>query len=491
MTRLSLSTLRKLPEAVERPRYDPPSVRPGLVHLGVGNFHRAHQAVATDDALNAGQTDWGIIGLSLRRPDLRDALVDQDWLYSLTIRDGDLDRRRVVGALRNMLVVPEDPGSALAFLSDPSTKVVTLTVTEKGYYAASGTGELLQDDPAIQDDLAPGSVPRTTIGLLAEGLAARYQAGRAPVTLLSCDNLAHNGAILRRALADFLTEKHPDTLPWLEEAVAFPSSMVDRIVPATTPDLIGETTRQIGFEDAAPVETEPFLQWVIEDRFAAGHPDWAGSGAEFVPDVGPFEAMKLRLLNGAHTLLAAAGRLAGYDTVSDAMADPSMAGLVQRLWQESARTLPAELDTSDYTRRLTARFGNTALRHRLAQIAADGSQKLPQRLLAPLREARAADLPHRILTFAVAAWIRANGGRDDNGGLLTIDDPQLGQWQDRPDQTRAPAEAVIRRWLDHSPVFGRDLSRDAGFVTELTACYDGIRRLGVRRATLAVEKQVG
>lgn len=418
--RLSATTVQALPASVAPPSYDRSRVTPGIVHLGVGAFHRAHQAAYVDDCLTAGETDWGIIGVSLRSPDTRDALAPQDGLYTLAVRSSGEEELRVIGSIGSMLVAPEDPGAVLAALSDPRTRIVTLTITEKAYLRAAGGG-LDAAHPDIVHDLANPQRPRTAHGFLTEALARRRAAGTPPFTVLCCDNLPANGATLHRLLVEFaeLRDGSPDAnsstrlAGHIADEVAFPSSMVDRIVPATTDADRARIAVELGAEDAWPVMTEPFRQWVIEDNFPAGRPSWEKFGVTMVGDVASFEDMKLRLLNGAHSGIAYLGLLSGHATVDRAFADPAIRQFVDALWAEAIPTLPedAGLDTSAYTAELTERFSNTALAHRTAQIANDGSQKLPQRIVASAVECMEAGTEFVHLTLVIAAWIAACAAR--------------------------------------------------------------------------------
>ncbi|MER9331092.1 mannitol dehydrogenase family protein [Mesorhizobium sp. M0488] len=416
--RLSGGTVQALPALVARPAYDRSHVVPGIVHLGVGAFHRAHQAAYVDDCLAAGETGWGITGVSLRSADTRDALAPQDGLYTLAIRSSGEEKLRVVGSIGSMLAAPEDPGAVLAALADPRTRIVTLTITEKAYLRAAGGG-LDTAHPDIVHDLANLQTPKTAHGFLAEALARRRAAGTPPFTVLCCDNLPANGATLHRLLIEFAELRGPGMksdaglASHIADAVAFPSSMVDRIVPATTDADRARIAGQLGVEDAWPVMTEPFCQWVIEDKFPEGRPAWEQFGVTMVDDVGPFEDMKLRLLNGSHSAIAYLGLLSGHATVDRAFADPAIRAFVDALWAEAIPTLPtnAGLDTTSYTAELTKRFSNTALAHRTAQIANDGSQKLPQRIVASAIERIEAGAPPEHLTLVIAAWIAASEAR--------------------------------------------------------------------------------
>ncbi len=390
----------------ELPGYDLAQATPGIVHLGVGAFHRAHQAVYIDDCLAAGETGWGIVGASLRSPDTRDALAPQDGLYTLAVQDASGDRLRIIGSLRELLVAPEDPALLVARMADPATRIVTLTVTEKAYLR-NAAGDLDLSHPDVARDVETLSSPRTVHGFIVAALAERRRAGTPPFTVLCCDNLPSNGETVRRLVLQFAEAADRDLAGHIEQEVAFPSTMVDRIVPATTDEDRARISSAIGFEDAWPVKCEPFMQWVVEDHFTLGRPGWERAGVTMVSDVRPFEEMKLRLLNGAHSGLSYLGLLCGRESVSEAFTDPAIRGFVDRLWAEAIPTLPkgAGLDPQAYIAALSDRFSNPALVHRTAQIANDGSQKLPQRILATAR-ARLSDggsADH--LMLAVAAWI--------------------------------------------------------------------------------------
>ena len=409
--RLSDRALGSLPGEVSAPAYDRAGVTPGIVHLGVGAFHRAHEAAYVDACLANGETDWGIIGVSLRSPDTRDALAPQDGLYTLAIRDSAGEKLQVVGSIQSLLVAPEDPGAVLAALIDPRIRIVTLTITEKAYLRAAD-GALDKAHPDITHDLDNRASPKTAHGFLTEALARRRAAGTPPFTALCCDNLPANGATLHRLLIEFAglrDARGGDLARYIADDVAFPSSMVDRIVPATTDADRARIATELGIEDAWPVMTEPFRQWVIEDRFPAGRPAWEKFGVTMVEDVRPFEDMKLRLLNGAHSGIAYLGLLSGHATVDRAFADPAIRQFVDGLWAEAIPTLPqdAGLDAIAYTAELAQRFSNTALAHRTAQIANDGSQKLPQRIVASALDRLEKGLPPEHLSLVVAAWIAA------------------------------------------------------------------------------------
>ncbi|WP_112382498.1 mannitol dehydrogenase family protein [Sphingomonas carotinifaciens] len=416
--RLSDAALAHLPADIARPAYDRAAVRRGVVHLGIGAFHRAHQAAIFEAALASGDLRWGITGVSLRSAAVRDQMAPQDGLYTLLVRDGAGERAQVMGAVLEVLVAPEYPAAVVAALAHPDTHLVTLTVTEKGYKLDRAKGTLLADDADIAHDLADLAAPRTAPGFLVAGLAARRAAGLPPFTVLSCDNLPHNGALLRAAVLEMARAHDGGLADWIAAEGAFPASMVDRIVPATTPDDIAALATRLGVQDQAMVKTEPFLQWVVEDRFCGPHPDF--TGVQLTADVAPWEDAKLRLLNGAHSSIAYLGGLIGDAFVHDFVARKEGRAFVERLWDQAAATLdpPPGLDIPAYRAALMARFANPALQHRTRQIAMDGSQKLPQRLLAPLVAGQG-----DALALGVAAWIRWQSGRTDAGETYTVDDP--------------------------------------------------------------------
>lgn len=426
LPRLSRATLDRLPHDIARPHYDRDAQRSGIVHFGIGAFHRAHQAAYTDDAMNAGDRDWGITGVSLRSPAVRDQLAPQAGLYSIVQRDAAGDAVRIAGSVRDVLVGPEQGDAVIDALASADTRIVSFTITEKGYHRAL-SGGLDLSDPAIAADLVEGRRPATIYGFLRAGLARRRSAGLPGLTLLSCDNLASNGLVLDQCLRAFLDAADPSLAFWAADECACPSTMVDRIVPATTDADIAALTRQIGAHDAAAVVTEPFCQWVIEDRFATARPRWENGGATFVSDVHAHELTKLRLLNGAHSALAYIGLRAGHRFVHEAIADPAIRGTVDRLMREAAATLPPvrDLDIPAYCDQLIRRFTNPRLPHSLTQIAMDGSQKLPQRWLATLSDAGRAGSPCPALLEALAAWIEYV-----RGDRFEVSDPQADQFRE-------------------------------------------------------------
>lgn len=483
--RLGSRTLAALPPQVARPGYDRSQVHTGVVHLGIGAFHRAHQAVMFDDALNAGDLRWGVLGASLRSPEVRNQLAPQDGLYALVVEDGAARSMRVIGAVQAVRVAPEDPAALIEAMASPDVHIVTLTVTEKGYYLDPASGTLRLDDPAVAADLANPSVPVTAPGFVTAALGLRHSRGLPPFTVISCDNLPHNGARIRSAVLEMAGQLDPKLRDWIAAEGAFPQTMIDRIVPATTPEDIAVLTSELGVADHGMVKTEPFTQWIIEDRFAAERPDFARFGVHLTGAVGPWEDAKLRLLNGAHSALAYLGALAGLDHVHEAIAVPALRAFVERLWDEAETTLdpPPGLDIGAYRAELTARFSNAALRHRTRQIAMDGSQKLPQRLLATTQARLAAGQPIPALALAIAAWMRWQEGRTEAGEVVAVEDPLAADTARRLSATSDVDK--VAALLDLEAVFPRDLSGDPAFRRAVTQAFLDLRRLGAVGASSA------
>ena len=420
-----LKSAAGLTDGVQVPAYSRTS-RAGIVHLGVGAFHKAHQAVYTDEAMQRAGGAWMIDGVSLRSPEAADQLNPQNGFYTLLTRGTEGVSARVIGSILRVIVAPADPGQVLAAMANAATKLVSLTMTEKGYGLDPKTGGLDRTHPAIAADLADRGKTTSALGFIVEAIRLRMMLKAAPFTVLSCDNLPANGKVLRRLVLEFASLRDPAVVAFIEKEVRFPSTMVDRITPASTEKTLADAERLTGRRDLAAVETEPFSQWIIENDFAAERPDWEAAGALFVSDVAPYEKMKLRMLNGAHSLLAYAGFTAGHAFVREAMADAALARLVRRHMSEAARSLDEVpgIDLEHYARDLVARFANPAIAHQTYQIAMDGTQKLPQRLLEPAQTALARGLPLDTYAFAVAAWMRYALGRKEDGESYALRDPR-------------------------------------------------------------------
>lgn len=487
MTRLNDAALKGLPAEVAVPGYERAQVKTGVVHLGIGAFHRAHQAVVFDDAIKAGDLRWGVLGASLRSPGVRDQLNPQDGLYTLVVRDGVDEHLRVIGAGRGVLVGPADPAALVAAMADADVHIVTLTVTEKGYRLDPATGDLLLDDPEVAADLADIAAPRTAPGFIVAALQARKAAGLKPFTVISCDNLPHNGKRIRAGVIAMARHIDPALADWIEAEGAFPQTMIDRIVPATIPDDIARLTARLGVEDQGMVKAEPFTQWVIEDRFAGERPDFALLGVQLTDAVEPWEDAKLRLLNGAHSAVAYLGALSGHEHVHDAVAVPAFRAYVEALWDEAQTTLnpPPGLDIPAYRAELMARFSNSALMHRTRQIAMDGSQKLPQRLLAGAAERLAAGQGIEAIALCVAAWMKWQSGVTESGESFVVDDPLAAKTAELlagADNDQARVSAL----LTLSAVFPPALAADDRFATAATGAYLSLSRNGAIQAAAQV-----
>ncbi|AZV76747.1 mannitol dehydrogenase family protein [Parasedimentitalea marina] len=431
----------------------------GIVHLGLGAFFRAFGCVYVADAMAASGGDWGIVGVSLRSPATRDALRPQDWAYTAVSLAADNVVARRVEVLNDVLVAPEDPMSVLTAMADPAVRIVSLTVTEKGYCHNPATGALNPDHPDVIHDLAH-DLPISAVGFLVRALQLRRAAGIAPFTVLSCDNLPENGRVVRGVVLDMARRIDPDLADWIATEGRFPCTMVDRITPATTQDDIARVATLTGVTDAAPVMHEPFSQWAIEDDFVGGErPDLAAAGAEMVVDVTAHEHMKLRMLNGTHSALAYTGYLAGHETIDQTISDPVFATFARALWAEiiPAVVAPTGVALDAYAEALFARYANPAIRHRTWQIAMDGSQKLPQRLLGTLRENFAAGRMSPCLCLAVAAWMRYVSGTDETGKTIDVRDPLALQLRDTAAAQDTPAD-IVATLLSVREVFDEDLA---------------------------------
>jgi fructuronate reductase len=458
-----LSPASVLPAGVAGPDYDRAALRPGILHLGLGAFHRAHQAVFTDAALAEEFDAWGIEAVSLRSAATVHALAEQGGLYSVLVRSGERTEAQVIGSILAGHAARESPAIVLDRLADPAIRIVTLTVTEKAYGLDPATGGLDLQHPDIAADLVRPKAPRGVIGHIVEGLARRRAQSVPPFTVLCCDNLPSNGRVVKHLVREFAERRDAALADWIGENVAFPSSMVDRIVPAPTARTLADAEALIGCRDEAAVETEPFMQWVIEDRFTAGRPRWEAGGALFVTDVEPYERMKLRLLNGAHSLIAYLGQNRGLAYVRDVMAEQRYRELVRAHMREAMATLgPVPvIDLHSYCDALIARFANTAIAHATSQIAMDGTQKLPQRLLMPAAEARRAGREARSFARAVAQWMHYCCSRD------AIDDPRQAELLAAAEASRQCSDGISGPFVELPGLFPETLREDRSWRTLL------------------------
>lgn len=471
--------------AVEVPGYDRSGVRTGIVHIGVGGFFRAHQAMYLDTLMGAGEAlDYGICGIAALERDRRiyDAMTGQDCLYTLVLKhpDGTFEPR-VIGSMTEMLFAPDDRQAVVDKMADPATKIVSLTITEGGYLIDQVTGEFKADDPSIAADLEPGATPSTAFGFIVAALKARRDAGQEPFTVQSCDNLPGNGDAAKKSIAAFARLIDPDLADWILANVAFPNAMVDRITPVTTDDDRDLIRTEFGIDDAWPVVCEPFTQWVIEDHFPAGRPAWEHAGAQLVEDVIPYELMKLRLLNAGHQALAYLGYLSGYRYAHEAMSDPLVrAFLLRYMEREGSPSLPPVpgIDLDAYRHELIARFANPAVRDTLARLCAESSDRIPKWLVPVIVHNLEHDGDIDAAALVVAAWARYAEGVDEQGEPIDVVDN---------DKERVMAAAAAHRenpaaFLQMRDYFG-DLGENERFVEAFTRASTSLHDKGAR-ATL-------
>ncbi len=466
-------------------RFDKPP-RVGIVHFGPGAFFRAFNAVYTNQAMAAAGGDWGICAVSLKSSTARDQLAPQGGVYTAVTLGPDGKSHDQIGAIAEVLVAPEDPDAVIVALADPNVHVVSLTITEKGYGYDPLNGGLDPTHPDIAADLSDPESPQSAVGFIVAGLEVRRQAETPPFTVLSCDNLSQNGAVMRAVVLDYAQRINPNLADWIKAHVRFPSTMVDRITPATTHDDLAEVARAINAHDAACVVHEPFRQWVIEDNFAAPRPAWETASAQFVKSVEAHELMKLRCLNGTHSTLAYLGYLAGHDTIAAASNDPDFAALCQHLWAaEIIPTLPTPEgeDLTAYCHSLLTRYQNPAIKHLSWQIAMDGSQKLPPRLLGTIADHLDQERMPRGLCLAVAAWMRYVGGVDEQGAPIDVRDPLAASLKAAFD-AGIDAAAKVDAFLQMDEVFPKKLAQNAAFRAALTNALSQLLERGAK-ATVA------
>jgi fructuronate reductase len=487
--RLSERNLERGSPELLRPAYDRSRTRIGTVHFGPGAFHRAHQAFYFDRLLESDPTR-AICAVSLKTASLRDALAPQDGLYTLVELD-EAPTLRAIACLRELLVAAENPAAVSDRLSDPDTSLVTMTVTEKGY-CLDGTGRLDFAHPDIAHDLAHPEAPRSLVGWLVRGLELRRERGLAPYLVVCCDNLSDNGPTLRRAVLAYAARRGAGLAAWIEEKARFPRTMVDSITPATDQALRERVAGVTGLEDAWPVQRERFVQWVVEEVDFPGQPDWTSVGVTVSRDVTAYERAKLRLLNGAHSTLAYLGLLAGLETVAQAMREPLLRAFVERLMIddiEPTLTVPQPGALAAYRQSILRRFENPAMRHLLAQIAWDGSQKLPIRILGTISDALRTGHPLARLTVPVAAWmqfVRRRAGQD-----VAIVDPLAAQLAALGRQLTGQASHDLPLFFALAGVFPVALAREPRFARSLAEAYDNISARGALAAAAATASMAG
>jgi mannitol 2-dehydrogenase len=482
--KLNQHNLNRLAPEVVLPAYALGDTRQGIAHIGVGGFHRAHQAFYTDALMNTGEgLDWAICGVGLRAEDrrARDDLKDQDYLFTLfELGDSDDTEVRVIGAVRDMLLAEDGAQALIDKLASPEIRIVSLTITEGGYCIDDSSGEFMEHLPPIQHDLAHPDDPKTVFGFLCAALAKRRAAGTAAFTLMSCDNLPHNGAVTRKALLAFAALHDSGLRDWIAANVGFPNAMVDRITPMTSTRHRLQLADKHGVDDAWPVVCEPFVQWVLEDKFVDGRPAWEKVGVQFTDDVTPYEEMKIKLLNGSHLALTYLGFLKGYRFVHETMNDPLFVRYMRAYMDldvtPQLSAVPG-IDLTEYKNTLVARFSNQAIADQLERVCSDGSSKFPKftvptinRLIADGRETRRAAL-------VVAAWALYLKGVDENGDTYSIPDPRAAFCQ----ALVADDALITRRLLAVEEIFGTAIPRSAAFVAAFEWCCNSLREVGVSR----------
>ena len=476
---------------VARPSWVHSRLESRIVHLGCGAFHRAHQALYTHHLLESTDSDWGICEVNLMPGNDRvliENLKKQQLLYTVAEKGAESTELKIIGSMKEALH-PEIDGceGILNAMARPQTAIVSLTVTEKGYCADAASGQLDLNNPLIKHDLENPTAPKSAIGYIVEALRLRREKGLKAFTVMSCDNVRENGHVAKVAVLGLAQARDPQLAAWIEENVTFPCTMVDRIVPAATPETLQEIADQLGVYDPCAIACEPFRQWVIEDNFVNGRPGWDKVGAQFVADVVPFEMMKLRMLNGSHSFLAYLGYLGGYETIADTMTNPDYRQAAFALMmQEQAPTLsmPEGTDLNAYATLLIERFSNPSLRHRTWQIAMDGSQKLPQRLLDPVRLHLQNGGSWRHLALGGAGWMRYTQGVDEQGNAIDVVDPMLAEFQKINAQYQGADR--VKALLGLSGIFADDLPQNADFVGAVTAAYQQLCERGARECVAAL-----
>ncbi|MBI0103764.1 mannitol dehydrogenase family protein [Gilliamella sp. W8145] len=483
--RLSNQTLSQLPKGVVVPTYDRSKIKTKIVHLGFGAFHRAHQAVYTDILATQHDSDWGycevnLIGGEAQIQDLK----QQDCLFSVCEMSYDNWNTRVVGIAKEALHADIDGiQKVLAVMTRPEIAIVSITITEKGYCYLPSTASIDTNNPLISHDISYPYAPKSVPGVIVEALRLRKEQGLKPFTVMSCDNMPENGHVTRNVVLALAKQRDPDLAQWINDNVTFPSTMVDRIVPAATPETMVKINKQLGgIDDPAGIAGEPFRQWVIEDNFVAGRPQWQKVGAELVNDVLPYEEMKLRMLNGSHSFFAYLGYLAGYLHIDKCMQDNNYVTAARHLMlNEQATTLRVkDVDLSAYADSLLDRYRNTGLKHRTWQIAMDGTLKLPQRMLDSIRYHVANNTAFDCLALGVAAWMRYVSGVDDAGKSIEVSDPSIMQINELVANS-ADDENRVEALLSLTHVFGSDLPHNQLFVDKVTNAYLALRDLGAKQ----------
>ncbi|KMN17584.1 mannitol dehydrogenase family protein [Pseudomonas helleri] len=480
--KLNRRNLDNLTPKVAKPTYLDSDTQHGIAHFGVGGFHRAHQAFYTDALMDQGRDlDWSICGIGLRPEDrkVRDDLAGQDYLYTLfELGDSDDTQSRIIGSISNMLLAEDSIQAVIDKLASPHIRIVSLTITEGGYCIDDSTGEFMAQLPQIQQDLAQPHAPRTVFGVLCAALAQRRANHTPAFTVMSCDNLPHNGNVARKALLAFAALSNPDLHDWIAANVSFPNAMVDRITPMTSNAHRLQLHDQLGIDDAWPVVCEPFIQWVLEDKFSNGRPAWETVGVQLTDDVTPYEEMKIKLLNGSHLALTYLGFLKGYRFVHDTMNDPLFVAYMRAYMDKDVTPQLAPvpgIDLTAYKNTLVQRFSNQAIADQLERVCSDGSSKFPKFTVPTINRLIADGAELKRAALVVAAWALYLKGVDETGQTYAIPDPRAEFCQ----ALVADDELIVQRLLGVEEIFGTAIAQSAEFVAAFEWCLNSLREVGV------------
>lgn len=480
------------PIHAKRPDWTTDRLTSRIVHLGCGAFHRAHQALYTHHVLEKTESDWGYCEVNLMSEQdaaLISALKAQSMLYTVAEKGEKQTTLKIIGSMKEaMHPLIDGVDAIIEKMASESVSIVSLTVTEKGYCADPATGLLDKNNTLIMQDIATPDTPRSAIGYITAALKRRRDRNLPPFTVMSCDNVRENGHVAKAAVIGLARIQDPALAAWIEEYVTFPCTMVDRIVPAATPETLNEIAELLGVQDDCGIACEPFRQWVIEDNFVNGRPEWDCAGAQFVEDVVPFELMKLRMLNGSHSFLAYLGYLGGYDHISDTMTNADYRKAARSLMideQSVTLTMPGDVDLVAYADNLIDRFTNPSLKHQTWQIAMDGSQKLPQRLLDPIRWHIENNSDYRHLILGVAGWMRYVSGTDEQGQAIDVRDPFVEQFN-AIYAKHGLNVAVVDDLLAIEAIFGTELPKNRAFVQAVKSAYQQLLDVGARQAVAAL-----
>lgn len=481
---LNQENLPRLTRYTHCPVYDRGKVETGIVHVGIGGFHRSHQAFYTDELLQTKKhNDWGICGVALLDWDSKiyDVLDKQDGLYTLIVKEFDgAWTTRVIGSITEYLFAPKDPGAVIHKMADEKTKIISLTITEGGYNFDEATGKFKLDNPHIQNDLSHPLQPKTIFGYLTQAIKLRRDRGSKGCTILSCDNIEGNGAMTKKMLLEYMKEAQPDLIDWVHQNMSFPNSMVDRITPVTVDEDIQTLKENVEIEDAWPVVCEPFIQWVIEDNFIAGRPQWETVGAQFVEDVVPYEKMKLSLLNAGHSVVGLLGALLGIETIDQAVNDASLRTFLAHFMDIEVTPVLSNLkgvDLRDYKNSLIQRFANKNIKDQVSRICSESSAKIPKFLLPTLREQLKKDGPLERAAFVIATWAIYSLGTDEKGIALSIMDAM----KDILYEKAVASKEEVTAFLGIEAIFG-NLATSKRFVASYSDAYKKITELGIRKA---------